>query len=53
MLDLLGNESLKPHFVWDAQRLHKHNGTQFERFIHEPWTADNWWNIKVREHDLS
>ncbi|KAF8546606.1 hypothetical protein OG21DRAFT_1426604 [Imleria badia] len=39
-LDLLQDPLLKPHFVWDAQRLHKHNGTSFKRVIHEPWTAD-------------
>ncbi|KAH7917227.1 hypothetical protein BV22DRAFT_974760, partial [Leucogyrophana mollusca] len=47
-LDLLQNPLLAPHFVWDAQRLYKHNGTQFEHFIHEPWTADRWWDIQSR-----
>ncbi|KAF8546447.1 hypothetical protein OG21DRAFT_1388874, partial [Imleria badia] len=45
-LDLLQDPLLRPHFVWDAQRLYKHNGTSFERFIHEPWTADRWWDIQ-------
>ncbi|EIW85602.1 hypothetical protein CONPUDRAFT_150407 [Coniophora puteana RWD-64-598 SS2] len=50
-LDLLHNEQLIPHFVWDAQRVHKHNGksgpeSDYIRFIDEPWTADRWWDIQ-------
>ncbi|KAG2753584.1 hypothetical protein P692DRAFT_201705525 [Suillus brevipes Sb2] len=47
-LDLLDNPLLAPHFVWDAQRVYKHNGTDFERFVSEPWTADRWWDIQSR-----
>ncbi|KAG2132824.1 uncharacterized protein EDB93DRAFT_1242892 [Suillus bovinus] len=47
-LDLLDNLLLAPHFVWDAQRVYKHNGTNFERFFSEPWTADRWWDIQSR-----
>jgi hypothetical protein len=46
-LDLLDNSLLAPHFVWDAQRVFKHNGTCFERFYDEPWTGDQWWKIQV------
>ncbi|KAG0692969.1 hypothetical protein DFH29DRAFT_985615 [Suillus ampliporus] len=45
-MDLLANPLLAPHFVWDAQWLYKHNGTRFERFFHEPWTGDRWWNLQ-------
>ncbi|KAG1769124.1 hypothetical protein EV702DRAFT_1181845 [Suillus placidus] len=45
-LDLLQDPLLAPHFVWDAQRLYKHDGTHYERFFHEPWTADRWWNVQ-------
>ncbi|KAG2129743.1 hypothetical protein DEU56DRAFT_872433 [Suillus clintonianus] len=45
-LDLLQDPLLMPHFVWDAQRLYKHDGTRYERFVHEPWTADRWWNVQ-------
>ncbi|KAF6744588.1 hypothetical protein DFP72DRAFT_1078429 [Ephemerocybe angulata] len=31
---------------WHAQRLYRHNGQEFERFINEPWTADDWWDIQ-------
>ncbi|KAG2117676.1 hypothetical protein BD769DRAFT_1629737 [Suillus cothurnatus] len=39
-LDLLENPLLAPHFVWDAQRVYKHNGTEFERFYDEPMYAN-------------
>ncbi|KAF8452167.1 hypothetical protein L210DRAFT_3608318 [Boletus edulis BED1] len=45
-LDLLSNPLLAPHFIWDAQRLYKHNGTKYEQFYTEPWTGDRWWNIQ-------
>ncbi|KAG1811595.1 hypothetical protein EV424DRAFT_1327573 [Suillus variegatus] len=45
-LDLLDNPMLAPHFVWDACRVYKHNGTEFERFFDEPWTGDRWWDIQ-------
>lgn len=46
-LDLLREPSLSPHFVWDAQRLYKHNGERFVRFVDEPWTGDRWWQLQV------
>ncbi|KIJ14120.1 hypothetical protein PAXINDRAFT_163495 [Paxillus involutus ATCC 200175] len=45
-LDLLANPELGPHFVWDAERVYKHNGTEYERFYNEPWTGDRWWDIQ-------
>ncbi|KAG1861170.1 hypothetical protein DFJ58DRAFT_715501 [Suillus subalutaceus] len=45
-LDLLQDPLLVPHFVWDAQRLYKHDGAHYEHFYHEPWTADHWWNVQ-------
>ncbi|KAG1768464.1 hypothetical protein EV702DRAFT_1181984 [Suillus placidus] len=47
-LDLLDNPLLAPHFVWDAQRVYKHDGTDFVRFFDEPWTGDRWWDIQSR-----
>lgn len=46
-LDLLDNPLLASHFVWNAQQLYKHNGTEFEHFFQEPWTEDCWWNLQV------
>ncbi|KAF8836532.1 hypothetical protein BDN67DRAFT_910989, partial [Paxillus ammoniavirescens] len=44
--DLLQDPLLTPHFIWDAEHLYKHNGIHFEWFVHEPRTADHWWNIQ-------
>ncbi|KAG9317951.1 hypothetical protein JVU11DRAFT_1, partial [Chiua virens] len=46
VLDLLNNPLLAPHFVWDVERLYKHNGVEFEQFYDEPWMADRWWDIQ-------
>ncbi|KAG1898812.1 uncharacterized protein F5891DRAFT_1129282 [Suillus fuscotomentosus] len=45
-MDLLNEPILAPHFEWNAQQLYKHDGTRYEQFIHEPWTADHWWRIQ-------
>ncbi|KAG2039871.1 hypothetical protein BDR03DRAFT_932955 [Suillus americanus] len=37
---------LAPHFVFDAQRLYKFNGTCFVCFIDEPWTANAFWDAQ-------
>lgn len=46
--EILQDPILIQHFRWDAERHFKFNGTKFERFIDEPWTADDWWNIQAR-----
>ena len=46
-LDLIANPQLAPHFVWDAERVYKHNGEEYEHFYGEPWTCDRWWDIQV------
>ncbi|KIJ59110.1 hypothetical protein HYDPIDRAFT_177922 [Hydnomerulius pinastri MD-312] len=51
-LDLLGNPILAPHFIWDAEHLYKHNGTDFERFFDEPWTGDRWWDTQSQLPDV-
>ncbi|KAG6370447.1 hypothetical protein JVT61DRAFT_12066 [Boletus reticuloceps] len=45
-LDLLNNPLLAPHFVWNAQHLHRHDGEEYKRFYTEPWTGDRWWDIQ-------
>ncbi|KAG1888363.1 hypothetical protein F4604DRAFT_1877444 [Suillus subluteus] len=45
-LDLLRDQRLTPHFVFDVQRLSKFNGERFVHFIDEPWTADAFWNAQ-------
>jgi hypothetical protein len=45
--DLLQDSQIAPHFVWDAERLYKFDSTTFVHFIHEPWTADSFWDVQV------
>ncbi|KAI6148872.1 hypothetical protein BKA82DRAFT_22629 [Pisolithus tinctorius] len=45
-LDLLADPQLAPHFVWDTERVYKHNGEEYEHFYGEPWTCDRWWDIQ-------
>ncbi|KAI6095460.1 hypothetical protein F5141DRAFT_1068372 [Pisolithus sp. B1] len=51
-LDLLLNPLLVPHFIWDAQRLFKYNGSNYERFYLELWTGDHWWDIQSHLPDV-
>ncbi|KAI5985055.1 hypothetical protein EDD15DRAFT_2390223 [Pisolithus albus] len=46
--DLLKHPNIGPHFIFDAQRLSKFDGSSFIRFIDEPWTADEFWNIQSK-----
>jgi hypothetical protein len=46
-MDLVKNPLLASHFVWDSCRLTKFNGTEWVRFVHEPWTADRLWEVQV------
>jgi hypothetical protein len=51
--DLLQDPQVGPNFVFDAQRLSKFNGENFVRFIHEPWTANAFWEYQVGHFDIS
>jgi len=46
--DLLRDPCLFPHFTFDAQRLSKFNGESFVRFVDEPFTAQDFWDVQVR-----
>jgi hypothetical protein len=46
-MDHVTDPFLAPHIQWDAQRLFKFDGTKYIRFIHEPHTADRFWDIQV------
>lgn len=46
--ELLEDPGLISQFHWHAERHYKYNGSKFERFIDEPWTADTWWQIQVQ-----
>ncbi|KAK0436805.1 uncharacterized protein EV420DRAFT_1281073 [Desarmillaria tabescens] len=47
ILELVKDSTLEPHFVWDATHLSKWNGTTFERFVNEPWTAQAFWDLQT------
>ncbi|KAL0058382.1 hypothetical protein AAF712_014944 [Marasmius tenuissimus] len=46
--EVIQSETLSEHIQWDAQRHYRFNGVRWERFIHEPWTADSWWRTQTR-----
>lgn len=46
-VDKIVDPLLADKFEWDACRLFKFNGSQFVCFIHEPWTADQFWDVQV------
>ncbi|KIK74298.1 hypothetical protein PAXRUDRAFT_791186, partial [Paxillus rubicundulus Ve08.2h10] len=58
-LDMLTNPLLAPHFVWDAQRLFKHDGQEVgvlvleftvlchKHFYTEPWMGERWWDVQA------
>lgn len=45
---MLHNPKLSGQWVWDAEKIFKYNGRKWIRIIHEPWTADMFWDIQVR-----
>jgi len=47
VVDLVKDTLLAPQFVWDACRLSKFDGKEYVRFIHEPWTAQRFWDVQV------
>ncbi|KAH6871585.1 hypothetical protein BKA70DRAFT_1130952 [Coprinopsis sp. MPI-PUGE-AT-0042] len=46
VLQLLHDPVYISQMRWDALRLFHHNGHTFERFINEPWTANQWWQVQ-------
>lgn len=46
-LELLDDTVIISQCRWDAERHYKYNGTHWVRFIDEPWTADEWWEVQV------
>ncbi|KAI5987075.1 hypothetical protein EDD15DRAFT_2372818 [Pisolithus albus] len=46
--DLLKHPTMGPQFVFDAKCLFKFDGSTFVRFIDEPWTADEFWNLQSK-----
>ncbi|KAG1726802.1 uncharacterized protein EDB91DRAFT_1239606 [Suillus paluster] len=46
--DLLQDPQVGPNFIFNAQRLSKFNGEKFVWFIHEPWTANAFWEYQSK-----
>ena len=46
---ILTDPVLSKELRFDAERISRHNGEEFERIINEPWTANAWWDIQVRD----
>ncbi|KAG1898822.1 uncharacterized protein F5891DRAFT_1129283 [Suillus fuscotomentosus] len=44
--DLLGDPHIFPHFTFDAQHLSKFDGETFVRFVDEPYTAQDFWDVQ-------
>ncbi|KAG1787607.1 uncharacterized protein HD556DRAFT_1448617 [Suillus plorans] len=47
-VDLLQDPEVGLHFVFDAQQLSKFDGEKFVRYIHEPWTANAFWEYQSK-----
>ena len=47
ILKLVEDPLLAPYIHYDAIRLYRYNGVDFERFVTEPITADHAWNLQV------
>ena len=47
--EMLQDEDLIHHFVWDAQHVSKFNSSSgsWVRVFDEPWTANRFWEIQV------
>ncbi|ETW76940.1 hypothetical protein HETIRDRAFT_328617 [Heterobasidion irregulare TC 32-1] len=45
-LDLLRDPQLASHFTWDAEKIFKFDGHEWDRVFHEPWTADSFWRAQ-------
>ena len=46
---MLQDEDLIHHFVWDAQRVSKFDGSSksWVQVFDEPWTGERFWEIQV------
>ncbi|CAA7262545.1 unnamed protein product [Cyclocybe aegerita] len=50
--DLVSDPHVVSQFHWDAERYYKFDGKRtWVRFIDEPWTADDWWDIQSQLPD--
>ncbi|KAF8266326.1 hypothetical protein EI94DRAFT_1803249 [Lactarius quietus] len=47
--DLVQSPQLAPHFRWDAERIFRCYEGLSIRVFNEPWSADDFWNVQVKE----
>ncbi|KAF8884262.1 hypothetical protein CPB84DRAFT_1685948 [Gymnopilus junonius] len=47
IMELVDDPNLVPLFWWDAERHYRYGGKEWERFVDEPWMANDWWDIQV------
>ena len=47
VMSILTDPELSKELRFDAERIYRHNGEDFERIINEPWTANAWHDIQV------
>ncbi|KAJ7703729.1 hypothetical protein B0H17DRAFT_1157115 [Mycena rosella] len=45
-LDLVQDPHLTNFFIWDAEKVYRHDGNKYIRFYTEPWTANTLWDIQ-------
>ena len=52
--EMLKDEDLIHHFVWDAQHISKFSGSSgsWVRAFDEPWTGDRFWEIQVGPYTI-
>ncbi|KAL1712551.1 hypothetical protein EV715DRAFT_277922 [Schizophyllum commune] len=43
---ILTDPALAPFLAWDAQKISKFDGAEWERILDEPWTGDRWHKIQ-------
>ncbi|KAK0464016.1 hypothetical protein IW261DRAFT_1427519 [Armillaria novae-zelandiae] len=48
-LELIQNPLLEPHFIWDTIQLLKWNGDAFKRYVDEPWMAQAFWDLQLKD----
>ncbi|KAF8910223.1 hypothetical protein CPB84DRAFT_1938167 [Gymnopilus junonius] len=49
--ELVDEPNVVPLFRWDAECHYHWDGSGWEQFIDEPWTADDWWNLQTKLPD--
>ncbi|PPQ84228.1 hypothetical protein CVT26_012893 [Gymnopilus dilepis] len=49
--DLLDDRNIVSLFRWHAEHRYRFNGSTWERFFDEPWSADDWWIIQSKLPD--